>query len=114
MAEATQITGIPFQEALTRDGNGFPIGWRYQNITGQSTTTAKATPGVLHCITFNNPTATQVITIYDNTAASGNKIGTITIPTSPQPVSLFYDIIFTIGLTIVTATATSDITVSYI
>jgi len=85
----------------------------YQNITGQATTVVKSSAGMLHRITFNNPVATEVITIYDNTAASGTKIGTITIPASPQPVSLAYNVEFWTGLTIVTATASSDITVSF-
>lgn len=85
----------------------------YTNITGDTTTTVKSGPGTLHCITFNNPTATEVITIYDNTAASGTKIGTITIPASPQLGTLFYDVAFATGLTIFTATAVSDITVSW-
>ncbi len=86
----------------------------YLNITGDATTVVKASPGTLHAITLNNPTATEVITLYDNaSAASGTKIGTITVPASPQAVTLLYDIQFTNGLTIQTATATSDITVSY-
>jgi hypothetical protein len=87
--------------------------FQYQNITGDSTTTVKSSAGMLHAITLNAPTATEVITIYDNTAGSGTKIGTITIPASPQPVTLTYDVQFWTGLTIVTATATSDITVSF-
>lgn len=85
----------------------------YQNITGDATTVVKSSPGLLHCITINAGTATETITIFDNTAASGTKIGTITIPASPQPVTLRYDVEFWTGLTIVTATATSDITVSF-
>lgn len=86
---------------------------QYANITGQATTVLKSVPGVLHTICFNKPTATAVITIYDNGAASGTKIGTITIPASPMPVCLTYDVNFGTGLTILTATADSDITVSY-
>lgn len=85
----------------------------YQNITGQATTTVKSSAGYLHAITINAGTATETITIYDNTTNSGNKIGTITIPTSPQPVTLHYDVAFWVGLTIVTATASSDITVCF-
>lgn len=85
----------------------------YLNITGQATTTVKSVPGVLHAITFNNPVATSVVTIYDNTTNAGTKIGTITVPASPMPVTLLYDVNFGTGLTIVTATASSDITVSY-
>ena len=86
--------------------------YRYLNITGQATTTVKSGGGVLHTICINTPAATETITIYDNTAASGTKIGTITVFASTNP-CLTFDVNFTTGLTIVTATANSDITVSY-
>lgn len=86
----------------------------YSNITGDATTLVRTGNGVLHTITFNNPVATETVTIYDGVAAaSGTKIGTITVPASPMPVTLLYDVAYGVGLTIVTATATSDITVSY-
>ena len=88
--------------------------YKYANITTDATTTIKSSSGILHSICFNKPTATEVITLYDNTAASGTIIGTITIPTSPLPVCLTYDINFNTGLTILTATALSDITISYL
>lgn len=69
--------------------------------------------GVLHTLTFNKPVATGVITIYNNTAASGTKIATITIPASPMPVTLTFDVAFAIGLTVAIATADQDITVSW-
>jgi hypothetical protein len=87
--------------------------FQYQNITGDATTLVKSGAGTLHTITLNNPTATETITIYDNTVGSGTKIATITVPASPQPVTLTYDVDFWTGLTIVTAVATSDITVSF-
>lgn len=87
--------------------------WEYKNITTDTTTTCKSSAGVLHSITFNNPVATTVVTIFDNSTNSGNKIGTITVPASPMPVTLIYDVAFWTGLTIVTGTAASDITVSY-
>lgn len=83
------------------------------NITGQSTTLIATGRGVLHTITFNKPTATAVVTVYNNIAASGTKIATITVPASPMPVTLTYDVSFGIGLTVVTGTADSDITVSW-
>lgn len=86
--------------------------YKYLNITGQATTTVKSSGGVLHTICINNPAATETITIYDNTAASGTKIGTITVFASTNP-CLTYDANFSTGLTLVTATASSDITVSY-
>lgn len=86
--------------------------YRYLNITGQATTTVKSGGGILHTICVNTPAATETITIYDNTAASGTKIGTITVFASTNP-CLTYDVNFTTGLTLVTATASSDLTVSY-
>ena len=85
---------------------------KYLNITGQATTTVKSGSGILHTICVNTPAATETITIYDNTAASGTKIGTITVFASTNP-CLTYDVNFTTGLTLVTATASSDLTVSY-
>lgn len=83
-------------------------------VLAAPTTTVIATGnGVLHSITLNNPAATGVITLYNNTAASGTKLATITTPASPQPVTLLYDIAFGIGLTITTATAAQDITVAW-
>lgn len=91
-----------------------PIGiGNYLNITGDATTLVKTGAGVLYAITLNNPTATEVITIYDSLTATGTKIGTITIPASQMPVTLQYTAAFNIGLTIITATATSDITITY-
>lgn len=107
-------SSLTITQSLLKDGNGFPtdVG-TYLNITGQATTVVKSGNGFLYSLVFNNPTATEVITIYDNTAASGTKIGTITIPASPMPTILRYNVNFTIGLTILTATASSDITVVY-
>ena len=83
------------------------------NITlaAPTTTVIKTGSGKLKRIVFNKPVATGVVTIYDNTAASGTVIGTITTPASPQPGSIDYDLAFTTGLTIVSATAAQDITV---
>lgn len=91
-------------------------GYNHSHITAAAptTTVVKTGQGVLHTITLNKPTATAVITIYDNTAASGTVLGIITVPASPQPVTLTYDVTFTVGLTIKTETAASDITVSYV
>lgn len=93
---------------------GAVAGFDYLNITGDATTLVRTGGGILHTITFNKPTATETVTIYDGLDANGTKIGTITVPASPVPVSLIYDANFTVGLTLVTATATSDITVTFI
>ncbi|MGC2135444.1 MAG: hypothetical protein WA661_19530 [Xanthobacteraceae bacterium] len=86
--------------------------YSYRNIATDTTTTIKSAPGYLHTVCVNTPAATGTITIYDNTAASGTKIGTITSYAS-LPQCFTYDVAFWIGLTIVTATAAPDITVSF-
>jgi len=86
--------------------------WQYWNITSDTTTTIKSTPGVLHAVCINTPNAAGAIQIYDNTAASGNKIGLITQFAS-IPRCFEYDVAFWTGLTIVTATAAGDVTVSF-
>lgn len=76
----------------------------------------KSGAGRLQKIIFNKPLALSVVTIYDNTSASGTKIGTITLPVtllSAEPVRDF-NCIFSTGLTIVTSGASSDITIIYI
>lgn len=104
--------------ALHKDDNSASVGWTYANITlaAPTTTVIKSGTGILHTITINKPVASAVITIYDNTAASGTTIGTITLPgtlVSEGPYSAIYDAFFTTGLTITTATAACDITVTY-
>lgn len=103
---------------IKKDGNGFPA-YIYNplNITAAAPTTTlvKTGEGFLHTLVINTPVATGVITIYDSLTATGTKIGTITMPAGPTaPVSVLYDVQFSIGLTIVTATAAQDLTVSYI
>lgn len=89
-------------------------GWPFLNIAGAATTVVKSGSGILHAITINKPIALGVITIYDNTAASGTKIATITNPAAllQQQIPLVYDVNFQNGLTIVTS-AGDDITVTY-
>ncbi len=84
------------------------------NITTATTTTPKSGPGALHGIIINKAVASGVITIYDNTAASGAIVGTITFPATllNNQDSLFYDCQITTGITIVTSAA-FDLTVLY-
>lgn len=95
---------------------GPAVGYSFRNITAAAptTTTVRTGAGILHTITFNKPVATGTVVVYDNTAASGTIIGSITVPASPMPVTLTYDAAFGTGLTLVTDTAAQDITVTYI
>jgi len=89
-------------------------GGQYVNITGTGTTAAiKSGSGILRRVIVNTPVATSVITLWDSLTASGAKIGTITIPASPQPFALALDAAFAIGLTVQVATAASDLTVTF-
>lgn len=86
----------------------------YTNITSATTTTVKSGAGFLHSIVVNLPVANGVITLYDNTAGSGTKIGTITFGAtvlSDVAKAVIFNVKFTTGLTIVTS-ASTDLTIS--
>lgn len=95
---------------------GTAVGYTYTAITlaAPTTTVLRTTPGILHSITFNKPVATGVVTVYDAASATGTPIAIITTPANPMPVTLIYDVRMETGITITTATAAQDITVSYI
>ena len=84
----------------------------YTNITTDATTVVKSGVGRLHTVCINTPAATETVQIYDNTAASGTKIGLVTEYASTTG-CYTYDILFSTGLTIVTAVAAGDITVTW-
>ena len=84
----------------------------YRNITTNTTTVVKSGAGILHAVIINAPAATGTITIYDNTAASGNIIATITM-VAGQAISIPYNIFFSTGLTIVTAVSAGNITIAF-
>ena len=88
-------------------------GISYSHINSNGTVTVKSGAGWLHTITINIKGASgNTITVYDNTSGSGTVIAVID-PTA-QLVTLTFDVTFTTGLTIVTATGTAgDFTVSY-
>lgn len=87
--------------------------WSYRNITTATTTVVKSGVGTVKGVLINSKgTVASVITIYDNTSATGTKIGTIDSLT----LSGFFDlgVVFSTGLTIVTTgTVAPDITIIY-
>ena len=89
-------------------------GYKYRNIAGAATTVVRSGPGRLVQININKSVLSTTITVYDNTAASGTKIATITNPSTlhQDQYSLAYNCAFNTGLTIVTSGA-DDITVIY-
>lgn len=85
-------------------------------MSSATTTTHKSGPGILHGIIINKAVASGVITIYDNTAASGTIIGIITFGATllgDPPIMALYDAQISTGITIVTS-ADFDLTVLYI
>lgn len=116
MANPETVTPNTQRGQVARDDSGAPLGWNKVAITlaAPTTTVVKATPGVLHSITFNKPVATGVVTVYDAASATGTAVAIITTPASPMPVTLIYDMRMDTGITITSATAAQDITVTYI
>lgn len=115
---------IRFTEGTTHAGEDVPNdvqkvvqAFTYTNITlaAPTTTFIKSSNGILHAIVINKSVASGVITCYDNIAASGNVIATITQPAVllQSFVPLTYNAQFLVGLTCVTSGATQDITVSW-
>ena len=120
VAGATVKTGAGTASGAVRvelptDGTGKVSlnGYSFSNITTATTTTLVTGSGVLHGITINaKGTVASTVTIYDNTAGSGTKIGII--DSLNLSGSFGYDANFATGLTIVTTgTVAPDITVLY-
>lgn len=90
--------------------------YSYANYAGNATNVVSAagTSGVLHSIVVNKAVLSTTITVYDNGAASGTKIATITHPGTllQSQYVLDFDVAFTTGLTVVTSGA-DDITVCW-
>ena len=91
---------------------------RYAYSLVAANTAVKSAPGFLHSLTFScndaAPTA-GTIDVYDNTAASGTKIFSWTLPaTAFTPYSVIIDATFATGLYVAfTTTADVNVTVSY-
>lgn len=107
---------VDSQGALwVRQSNAPSTQFSKTNITTATTTTVKSGPGTFGGIIINKAVASGVITIYDNTAASGTLIGTITFGgtlLSDPPIDAIYNASVTTGITIVTSAA-FDLTVLY-
>jgi hypothetical protein len=80
-------------------------------LAAPTTTTVKSGSGVLVAIIVNTGASGGTATIYDSLTATGTKIGTAL--TTTTGITFPYNCRFGTGLTIVTATAASDITVIY-
>jgi hypothetical protein len=85
-------------------------GFTYGHISTDTTTTLKSGAGVLHSICVNTVGASSTITVDDNTTAATPNIAILSGATLG---CYTYDVAFATGLTIVTAVAAPDLTVSY-
>lgn len=81
---------------------------KYFNVVGAQTTLLKYGAGRLHSVIINKTAGTSVI-LYDNIAAAGGIIGSLT---TTNQVALTYNCPFFFGLTIV-ATGAVDVTIVY-
>lgn len=91
--------------------------FNYTNIDDTSTNSIKTGQGFLHSVVINTQLADGVVEIYDNTAASGTVIATITSPSTllaDGPKTAIYDVKFTTGLTVKTSGANQDVTVTWV
>jgi hypothetical protein len=111
LGHAPNVASATVSLYLDANGNGVPVpggGASFSNITS-GTTTIKTGAGILQQLIVNNPGTTVTATIYDNTAGSGTKIGTVLLVAG---MSLSYGIAFSNGLTVVLSGA-CDLTISY-
>ena len=105
-------TGAATESTLAALNNKFNTN-SFSNINTNTTSTVKSGAGVLKRIVVNKVgSSSNTCTIYDNTSGTGTIIATID-PVHTQMV-FEYDVVFTTGLTIVTATGTAaDLTIVY-
>jgi hypothetical protein len=93
-------------------GTQAPAAFQYTNITTSTSTQIKTVGGYLHTIVINTPGTGETLTLFDNVACSGTKIGTITV--AAGDLFRLYDLAFQNGLCIVSAGATpGDYTVTW-
>lgn len=100
--------------SISRLGEEYSRPVFYHLSAGVSETkVAKYGPGTLHRIIVNDPDTNGTITIYDNTTASGDIIAVIDVSKITTINTLEYDVDFSTGLTIVSATTPGDFTFVY-
>lgn len=111
-------TGLPMKYRDLGDGSYVHChlgpAYLFSNITTATTTVVKGSPGTLKAIIINSlGTVASVATIYNNTAGSGTKLGTINTLALLGPI--VYDVWMSTGITVVTTgTLPPDITVIYL
>lgn len=113
-------SGLPMMyRDIFNDGTAFaltvmPCAYLFRNITGTGTTVVKNAPGILKAVIVNGlGTVASACTIYNNTAGSGTKVGTIN--TLSLSGNFDYDVWMDTGITIVTTGILApDLTIVYV
>jgi hypothetical protein len=101
--------GLKVKLTDASSGLAAPLTGTYANMAAGATTTVKSGAGVLFAVIVNNPGTTITLTLYDNTAGSGDKIATIALSAGQN---LQYGLNFGTGLTAVLS-GTADVTIVY-
>lgn len=101
--------GLKVKLTDASSGLAAPLTGTYVNMAAGATTTIKSGAGVLFAVIVNNPGTTITLTLYDNTAGSGDKIATIALSAGQN---LQYGLNFSTGLTAVLS-GTADVTIVY-
>lgn len=99
--------------SLKKDENGEGPIWDSTNITTKTDTVVSTTPTIFHGIVINKAGSTDTLVVYNNTAASGTIIGSITVQAGTEFYGP-YDCVCSVGLTITSGGGTAgDYTVLY-
>ncbi len=86
--------------------------YNYANFTGTGPTAVKPGPGYLKSVVINQKGGSNILTVFDNTSATGAHIAAI--DTTSQVGTINYDVPFTTGLYISgTAGTAPDVTFIY-
>lgn len=109
----TALTGVTMP--IDDNSRSLPV-YSKTDITlaAPTTTVIKTGAGILHSVTVTKPASTGTIKVDDAITDTNPMFGTITSPATLVPYTLIFDIAFTTGLTIITATAAQEITVTYL
>lgn len=110
LATVATNTGL-IPQAEDNDAQVIKVEERYSSVYISGTAAAqvvKTGAGYVDQISFGTPTTTSVVTLYDNTAASGTVLALFTLVTG-QPFSIPLHAPFATGLTVKIATAGCDL-----
>jgi hypothetical protein len=91
-------------------------GASYVNITTLTTTLVKTGAGALHTVCVNGEGVSGTIELDDALTNTTPIIGKITLPstiTGVDPFCMTYDVAFTVGLSVTTAVAATNDTISF-